>query len=256
MKKSIALVLSFLALSCFYADGQAVKVRVMTMNIREGAERTNHEAAPFAECIRKYQPDVIAFQEVDYMTVRNGGRDWLTELASQLGMFPFYGKSFDYQGGGFGVALLCKYPFYKADEVISYPAGVREPRATAWVYMKMPDGTILRVAATHLSVEASQYRITNIADINKALFTDDSTPTLLMGDFNDSPDSEAIGYATQKWQDIGRGTGLTFPSGTPTIRIDYVMGYPKKWTASSYEIVNEPSLSDHCFVVADLTFAE
>jgi endonuclease/exonuclease/phosphatase family metal-dependent hydrolase len=226
----------------------------MTMNIKEGGELASHETGPFAECIKEYDPDVISVQEVDNMTIRNGGKDWLSELAADLGMFQFYGKSFTYQDGGFGVGVLCKYPFYKADKVVSYPSGAREPRATAWVYLELPDGNILRIAATHLAVESDQIRVSNIADINNKMFIDDSTPTLLMGDFNADPDSETLQYAMFKWQDIGKGTGDTYPSGTPASRIDYVMGYPKTWKATSYEIVNRPDLSDHCFVVADLEF--
>jgi len=61
-------------------------------------------------------------------------------------------------------------------------------------------------------------------------------------------------YAFMKWQDIGAGTGNTIPSSGPTQRIDYILGYPKSWIKTNYEIVAYPGLSDHCFVVAELQY--
>ena len=82
--------------------------------------------------------------------------------------------------------------------------------------------------------------------------TNNELPTLLIGDFNATPDSDTMNYAKFKWQDIGEGTGNTISSTNPTKRIDYVMGYPKTWIRKSYEIVCNPGLSDHCFIVADV----
>ena len=86
--------------------GQGISVRVMSMNIKEGASYASNESKPYADLIKEYNPDFVCLQEVDYKTIRNGNRDWLNEVARQTGMFPYYCKSFSYQGGGFGLSLI------------------------------------------------------------------------------------------------------------------------------------------------------
>ena len=82
------------------AFGQkTISLRVMSMNIRQGGEYAGNKSEPYSEFINKYKPDVVALQEVDYKTTRNGKRDWLNEVAMQTGMFPYFCKSITYQGG-------------------------------------------------------------------------------------------------------------------------------------------------------------
>lgn len=235
--------------------GQEISLRVMSMNIKEGAAYCGHKAQPYADLINEFKPDVVALQEVDWKTLRNGGVDWLNEVAMLTGMFPYYSQSFSYQGGGFGNALLTRLPFYKAEKILSTIEGARETRSTGWVYLILPSGTSVRVATTHLALESSEITTRNIADVNKKIFaSDDLTPTLLIGDFNATDDSDAIAYARIKWQEIGAGTGPTIPSSGPTKKLDYVMGYPKNWSYTKYEILAHPELSDHCFILADVVY--
>lgn len=236
---------------------QTLSLRVMSMNIKEGGRYIGNVSEPYSELIKEYDPDVVALQEVDYKTIRNGGKDWLNEVAEQTGMFPYYCQSFVYQGGGFGVALLSKYPFYKAEKIVSVIEGAREQRASGWIYISLPDGEKVRVASIHLALESSQITIRHMADLNKKIFENDTeTPTLLIGDYNSTPESDAITYIKVKWQDISKGTEPTIPSDAPKTKLDYVMGYPKNWTRQSYETVARPDLSDHCFIVADVSFTE
>lgn len=95
------IVVVFLSLCPFIsAFGQkTVSLRVMSMNIRQGGEYAGNKSEPYSELIKKYDPDVVALQEVDYKTTRNGKRDWLNEVAMQTGMFPYFCKSINYQGG-------------------------------------------------------------------------------------------------------------------------------------------------------------
>lgn len=235
-------------------SGQALQLRVMSMNIKEGASLVSHETAPYAVLIRQCDPDVVCLQEVDHKTRRNGGKDWINALAIETGMFPFYCKSFDYQGGGYGVALLSKYPFFAARKIVSVISGAREPRATGWISLQLPSGAVVRVASTHLALESQEITVKNIADVNKHLLEDRLTPTLLVGDFNANADSEPIAYARLNWQEIGRGSGFTIPASSPNRQLDYVMGHPRSWQAVSYEIIARPDLSDHCFILADVRY--
>ena len=237
--------------------GERIRLRVMSMNIKEGAAYASYKAAPYAEIIKEYDPDVVCLQEVDYMTTRNGKRDFLNELAAATGMFPYWCQSFSYQGGGFGVALLSKYPFLKAEKITSTIQGAREPRSTGWIYICLPEGGTVRIATTHLALESPEITIQNIADVNKKIFAQDKlTPTLLIGDYNAEEGSDPIKYVKNTWQEIGEGTGFTIPSDNPKVKLDYIMGYPKKWKYENYKIIARPDMSDHCFVMADLIYEE
>lgn len=251
MKKTLN-ILCFFFLMFSGVSAQNISLKVMSMNIKEGGLYANFDTDAFAECIKKHNPDVVVFQEMDRFTKRNGNKDMLVQLATKLGMFPFFGKAIDYSGGGFGNAILSKYPFFNAQNIISRPEGAAENRTCTWVDIALPNNRVVRIAGTHLDVKSEQARISMLGIINKNIAVDENIPTLLIGDFNASPDSDTMKYARNKWQDIGAGTGNTIPATGPTARIDYVMGYPKTWVKKSYEIVCYPDLSDHCFLVVEI----
>ncbi len=233
---------------------EKLSVRVMSMNIKEGGSCAGYLSAPYAKIISEYKPDFVCLQEVDYRTARNGKRDFLNELAVETGMFPYYCQSFSYQGGAYGVAILSRYPFFKAKKRISEISGAREARACGWIYVQMPGADTIRVASVHLALESTEITIRNIADINKYILEDRKVPTLMIGDYNAVPDSDAIAYCKLNWQEIGAGAGPTIPATNPKKQLDYIMGHPKKWTCSYYQIIARPGLSDHCFIIADLEY--
>ena len=254
VKYILALSLTILGLSSVSAQSA---FRVMSMNIREGGERASYKSKPFADCINEYKPDFVCLQEVDNKTNRNGKRDWLNEVAMQTGMFPLFVKSMDYRDGGFGVAILSKYPFYKSGYIIStFPItnGKKvEPRGTGYIYVMLPDGQPLRVIFTHLALGMDNIK-KNIADINTYILEQDlDTPSLLLGDMNCDEGTSASNYLLATWQDLGYQTGKTFPVDKLEQRIDYITGYPKRTFArTDFQVVAHPELSDHCFIIADL----
>lgn len=256
--KRIICILTALLLGAAIPQGvaaqQTLSLRVLSLNMKEGGSYADYKAQPYVEFIRQYNPDVVLLQEMDNFTSRNGNKDLLTEIAAELGMFPYYAKSFTYQGGGFGVAVLSKYPYFKAGRVISSPEGAKEPRACGWVCIQLPGGETVRVASVHLAVESEDLRVKNMADYNKELLADSETPTILAGDFNATPESNTVAYARINWQNLGGTTDFTIPSSGPNRRLDYIMGFPKHWTCQTFKVDAQPSLSDHCALIADLTY--
>lgn len=263
MKRIFVIALTLLFSATSLVAQKSVSLRVMSMNIKEGGKYIGNLSEPYAELINQYKPDVICLQEVDYRTSRNGERDWLNEVAMATGMMPYFCKARNYQGGGFGTALLCKWPFYRVTKIITdlTGEGAREVRSSGWIYFTTPEGVSVRVATTHLALETPQLTIRHLADVNSHIFAEgEEIPTLLVGDFNADEDSDPIKYAANRWVDLGRGYGDTYPSSRPEItysdqRLDYVMASPKTgWTVQKYEILDCPELSDHRFIVADVTY--
>lgn len=252
-KYIIIAVLAFCSFASAFGQ-KTVSLRVMSMNIRQGGEYAGHKSQPYSDLIKQYNPDVIALQEVDYKTLRNGRRDWLNEVAMQTGMFPYFCKSITYQDGGFGVALLSKYPFYKCEKTVFVHDDTREDRATGWIYVQLPSGETVRVGVVHLSLETSQLTIQHFATINKAFFAEDTTtPALMIGDYNADKGSDPINYVKNKWMDVIPDMGKTIPTSGPTRQLDWVMGYPKgAWKCTKHEVLARTDMSDHCFIVADV----
>ena len=65
--KKVYIFIAFLLclLPSFGAAGQTISLRVMSMNIKEGASYASNESKPYADLIMEYDPDFVCLQEVD-----------------------------------------------------------------------------------------------------------------------------------------------------------------------------------------------
>ncbi len=231
---------------------EEVPVRVISMNMRHGGALTGYEAQPFIDFINRHNPDFVVVQEMDLFTSRNGGKDLLTEIALGTKMQPYFGKSFDYRGGAFGVGVLSRYPICAAGRIVSKPDGVKEPRACGWIEAELPGGVKVRIGSIHLSVENDDARVENLRLYNDRLLKGKGTPTIIAGDFNAYPDSSVLEYAAKRWTNLS-GDTHTFPCDAPDACIDYILGAPANaWKSREVSVIAEPTLSDHRFIIADL----
>ena len=93
------------------AMGASASLRVVSYSIchGEGADKViNIDRA--GSLIARYNPDLVAIQEVDDNTTRSGRVDQTAGLGRRLGMAYRFKKSIDYCDGEFGIALLSVYP--------------------------------------------------------------------------------------------------------------------------------------------------
>jgi len=151
---------------------------IATYNIKDGRHKIDDKAdrrtimqnlENIAKEIIKYSPDIVGFQEVDKNTQRTDRQDQIKLLAEMTG-YPYYKftKAIDYQGGGYGHAILSRYPIvsYDATAIPAFKSG-QEKRALAHAVIDV-DGTHVNFFNTHInsgSDGTSQHAFDNIANV-------------------------------------------------------------------------------------------
>jgi endonuclease/exonuclease/phosphatase family metal-dependent hydrolase len=210
-------------------------IHVLTYNIHAGKDAQQADnLARIAALIDSAAADIVLLQEVDRRTQRAGGVDHFGELRRLTGMYGFFGKSLDFQGGEYGIAVLSRWP---TDSVQAFvlkidgpPEGspVYEPRSALHVRVHTPAGR-LDVVNTHLDARASgafrrQELVAILAHMKQTV--PPGAPLLFGGDLNARPatdDVTAVAFAlSDAFATCGTGAGETFPAHAPDRRIDYI----------------------------------
>ena len=237
------------------------EIRVVTYNIHhgEGTDRA-FDLPRIAKRMLAERPDIIALQEVDQKTRRASGLDQPAELARLTGMQVVFGRNIDYDGGGYGTAVLTSLPIRSSESVklkSYYPPTAENPEQRGVQVIELGENgkTELLFLCTHLDFRpADDERMNSAVTINELVNKHADTPALIAGDFNATPDSRPIREFEKKWRIAGDDAAiLTFPSEKPNRRIDYVMYRPTdKWKVEEVRVLDEPVASDHRPVLAVL----
>ena len=227
------------------ADGAKPTVRVLSYNIHHGEGTDGKLDLPrLAKVIRAADPDVVALQEVDDKTKRTKGVDQTAELARLTGLHGAFGKAIDYEGGGYGQAVLIRVPFGKGTVHTLPGEPDREQRIAFAVPLKL-DGHELTFATTHLHHQNDEFRQKQAAKLT-AVFADAKTPVIVAGDLNANPDSKPLAVLTPTWAVATGDKLLTFPAGKPAKQIDYVLFRPAGvFKIVDVKVIDEPVASDH-----------
>jgi len=237
----------------------APPLRVLVYNIHAGKDAGGVDnLARVAEVVKETGADLVLLQEVDRETERSGRVDQVAELVRRTGMHGVFGKTLDYQGGGYGIALLSRWPV-SGDTLIHLPVdppqeragGSREPRGALRARVEAPGGA-LYVLNTHLDASGEDtYRLQESARL-LALAGElraAGERVLVGGDFNATPESPVARAMTGAgWRDGweacgGSGAGLTYPAKEPAKRIDYLWIAPGAACDSAAVVGGE--VSDH-----------
>ena len=159
--------------------GDYMSLRLMTYNVHNciGTDRQT-DIERIAAIVRRQAPDVVAVQEVDSATQRNGGRYVLGELASLTGMHANFARAIDFQGGAYGIGVLSKR---KPLSCTMCPLPGREEER-ALLVVEFPE---FFFACTHLSLTETD-RMGALATIER-MASGSSKPFFIAGDLNANP---------------------------------------------------------------------
>lgn len=229
-------------------------LRVVSYNIKHGQGNDNVlDLERTAEVLRKLSPDVVGLQEVDDRAKRTNGVDQAARMGELLGMQHAFGKFMDFQGGGYGLAVLSRYPIVER-EVIRLPDG-NEPRVALAVRVQPPAGTPFWVICVHFDwVRDDGFRFQQAETLAKRL-DGWKEPYILLGDFNDVPESRTLALFRARAAEARKPASgaLTFSSTRPEREIDYIFFSPASaFTSREVRVIDEPVASDHRPVLAVL----
>jgi endonuclease/exonuclease/phosphatase family metal-dependent hydrolase len=252
--------------ACRAPGAEARELRVASYNIKHGEGldgRVDLERA--AAVLARFDADLIALQEVDVGVRRSGGVDQPQALAQKLEQLTTrryhasFGEFMPHDGGRYGMALLSRLPVQRARSV-RLPEG-NEPRIALAVEVELDDGTLVTAICIHFDwVDDDTFRFEQ-AQALAAFVRELRTPWILVGDFNDGPQSRTLALLRGLGRELTKvdahgapATGhdrFTFSADAPHKEIDYVLagsppGSANFWDLSAgLHVLDEPLASDH-----------
>ena len=243
------------------AAGQPIRVLCYNIHYGQGTDG-NYDIDRLAKVIQQTKPDLVALQEVDVGVKRSGRVHEAQRLADLTGMSVRYGPTQHYEGGLFGNAVLTRFDILDVQiHPLPYTESTAEkttyPRGAIAVTVRNPEGQTIRFVSTHFQHNVPADRADEAHAINR-LFAkpDDTTPTILAGDMNATPDSEPVSILIEHWTNAtDTPPAATAPATNPKSRIDYVFFRPTQcFRLISARVINESLASDHRPVFAELEF--
>ena len=256
MKKSVGLLL--LMSVCVLAMGASASLRVASYNIYHGE---NIKKVINIDCagsvLAKYNPDLVALQEVDNKTDRSGRIDQAAAMGLRLGMDSRFKKACTYYNGDYGIAILSVFPIKKTiRHELPTPEG-QEPRGALEIQVDVPDmngkTNTISFVCTHLGLSNEQ-RVAQVKALMENL-SDRGHPIILAGDINAQPLEETMAaLADGGYSFLDKKEQFTFPAKEPNRKIDYILTKDFKFHHARFEVIPEPKVSDHCPIFAEFVF--
>jgi endonuclease/exonuclease/phosphatase family metal-dependent hydrolase len=225
--------------------GQKPTLRVLCYNIHHGRGTDDKvDLLRIARVIRAADPDLVALQEVDDKTRRTGGVDQTAELVRLTGLYGRFGKAIDYQGGGYGQAVLSR--FAPGESTVHTLPGMpeREQRIAFEVRLQV-SGRPLSFVTTHLHHVEPALREQQAAKLND-IFIKADRPVIVAGDLNATPDEKPLALLKPHWAIATWDAGFTYPSAKPIKQIDYILFRPAdRFRTVRAAVIEELVASDH-----------
>ncbi len=234
-----------------------MRITAMTYNICSGHNLRREQDIGFAAAvIRQVQPDFCGVNEVRAFT-KDAPYDQADALGRLAGYYPVFGRSIDVAGGRYGNAFLTRRPLLER-EVIDIPdrfaeGAKRVEHRTLLRCVIALDGAPVTVFSTHFGLTDMEKQ--SAVETALAAAARETNPVILMGDLNMQPDDAILRPLLGALRDTaeGRAEPLTFPSDTPSVKIDYIL-HSDGFTTLSLRSPDTQN-SDHRPLIAELACA-
>jgi autotransporter-associated beta strand protein len=220
----------FISLNVYNPTAANTLFKVMTYNMHFGTDSNGVvDTTDTANFIVNQNVDLVALNEVARNMPRVNGRDLIAELSAKTGMaYVFSNNDTSLTGNDqFGNAILSRFPILFRDHRLLPRVGSNEQRGWLKAIVDVK-GKFVSFWVSHLDFHADDTeRLMAVTNFNTWV-GDEVFPTILCGDFNETPDKNVHPKMETKWDDIwsvsGDGTlGRTVPCPGPlTARIDYI----------------------------------
>lgn len=226
-------------------------LRILTWNIHGALGRNpRFDLARAVELIDRWDPEIVALQEVDSRRNRGEGINPFEFLQRELGEHGIGAKSITTDDGDYGQMLISRWPMN--DVVVhdlSYPE--REPRRAIAGVIATSEGP-LRLVATHLGLSIHERRgqAKKLLDIAGH----GTETTIVAGDFNDWFWVGSVRSALSR-EMSGVTQFRTFPSFFPLLRLDRIYCRPRGALMHAFSDREARHISDHLPVIADVRVA-
>ena len=247
----------FFAFLFFFSELHAQKLRILTYNIHHARNESGVvDVATLARYIFEQQADIVALQEVDSMCNRSGRIDIMEELGRLTGMYYYFGKAMNYDGGGYGEGLLSRWPILNIGTVQlpTDPVLNSEPRSAIEAIVSAGNKPPFKFFATHLDhLEDERDRLLQTRFIAER-YKQEAMPFIIAGDLNALPDSKPMEqlFAVAQMPSMDE-KHPTWPSKRPTLKIDYILfSKSHNWRPVHFKVLDEDHISDHRPVVAEV----
>ncbi|MFA6617929.1 MAG: endonuclease/exonuclease/phosphatase family protein [Candidatus Neomarinimicrobiota bacterium] len=241
----------FLILSVAILLMSCQKLTVMTYNIHasKGMDKV-YDAKRIAAVIKEQAPDFVALQEVDRLTERSGKLDVFAVIKEETAMHGVFMKTFNYQGGEYGNAILSKHPILDS-KLYRLPSKQEyEPRLMMMISCLTNKGDTLYFYNTHLDHHRNDSDRPSQMEAIKALLKDKKAKMFLAGDFNCEQDSETL-LILEDFFLRAESEEFTYPSDKPDRTIDHIFySYDQDIKFRKAKVIEETVASDHRPVVA------
>jgi endonuclease/exonuclease/phosphatase family metal-dependent hydrolase len=256
---TITLASLLISLLCGCAtDRQAppVTLRVMSYNIHHGEGLDGKvDLLRIAQLIQEQGADIVGLQEVDKGVERTQRRDLPAELAALTGMTCVFSNNYHYQGGEYGNAVLTKFPVKRSANLHYKMLRPGEQRGILQLVLDAR-GRELVFLNTHIDYRPDDSeRWSNTTEIEELARHYAGKPIIMVGDFNDTPESRVCRRIAETFDDtwalVGPGGGFTIPAANPRKRIDYLWISKDKSLVPLKAWVPHSEASDHLPVVAE-----
>jgi endonuclease/exonuclease/phosphatase family metal-dependent hydrolase len=164
-------------------------------------------------------------------------------------MHAEFGKAMDYSGGGYGVAVLSRWPLVRTGNHPLPGSPDREPRTALTVQVGSGErGPLLQFTSTHLDQGRDpEDRLAQARYLNELLVPGQGQPAILAGDMNSRPDTEVMEIFEAQWATASAADASpTTPGGRPRSHVDHVFFRPaESWRVLESRVIDEPVASDH-----------